>query len=79
MLFKTKDFIRIKGFDERYFLYMEDIDICKKIDAIGKKKLYYPYEQIFHDLNRESRKNFNAFFYHITSIFQYFYKWKFAK
>ena len=79
LLFKTKDFIRIKGFDERYFLYMEDIDICKKIDTIGKKKLYYPNEQIFHALNQESRRNLKAFIYHIKSIFQYFYKWKFAK
>ena len=42
MLFKTEDFKRLKGFDERYFLYMEDADMCRKIDDIGKKKLFYP-------------------------------------
>ena len=35
-LYKTVDFVKIKGFDERYFLYMEDVDICRKIDGIGK-------------------------------------------
>ena len=37
MLFKTEDFKTLNGFDERYFLYMEDADICRKIDSLGKK------------------------------------------
>mgnify|MGYP000300711197 CR=1 FL=1 len=52
-LYKTKDFIKIKGFDERYFLYMEDVDICKKINIIDKQKLYYPKEEIIHVLPQE--------------------------
>lgn len=34
-LYNTIDFVQLNGFDERYFLYMEDVDICKKIDNLG--------------------------------------------
>lgn len=75
LLFKTKDFVSIGGFDERYFLYLEDIDICKKIDAIGKKKLYYPKVVITHKLKKESSKNIKLFYYHFSSAIKYFLKW----
>ncbi len=76
-LFKTEDFVKIKGFDERYFLYMEDVDICRKIDQIGKKKLYYPYVQISHSLQKESSKSFRLFLTHLNSSIKYFKKWGF--
>lgn len=75
MLFKTDDFLALNGFDERYFLYMEDLDICKKIDALGKKKLYYPKVQIIHHLRKGSSKSSTLFFYHFTSALRYFFKW----
>ena len=77
MLFKTVDFIKIGGFDKRYFLYMEDVDICKKIDATGKKKKYYPNEQITHILNKGSSKNARLFLIHFISGIKYFKKWGF--
>ena len=76
-LFKTEDFVEINGFDERYFLYMEDVDICRKIDALGKKKLYYPNEEIIHVLKQGSSKSINLFFRHISSAIKYFLKWGF--
>jgi GT2 family glycosyltransferase len=76
LLFKTTDFVELGGFDERYFLYMEDVDICKKIDALGKKKMYYPYNEIVHNLKKGSSKNIKLFFHHFSSIIKYFKKWK---
>ena len=77
MLFKTVDFKTLKGFDERYFLYMEDADICRKIDLLGKKKLYYPKVKITHQHQRGSSKNIKLFFHHISSAIKYFLKWGF--
>ena len=77
MLFKTEDFKTLEGFDERYFLYMEDADICRKIDLLGKKKLYYPKVKITHQHQRGSSKNIKLFFHHISSAIKYFLKWGF--
>lgn len=77
MLFKTADFKKLKGFDERYFLYMEDADLCRKIDDIGKLKLYYPNVKITHQHQKGSSKSLQLFFYHLSSATKYFLKWGF--
>jgi GT2 family glycosyltransferase len=77
MLFKTNDFKKLKGFDERYFLYMEDADLCRKVDKLGKKKLYFPEVEIVHQHQKGSSKSIKLFFYHISSAFKYFLKWGF--
>ncbi|PQJ77193.1 glycosyltransferase family protein [Polaribacter glomeratus] len=76
-LYKTADFVALEGFDERYFLYMEDVDICRKIDQLGKKKLYYPQEVIYHVLKQGSAKDLNLFLRHTSSAIKYFLKWGF--
>ena len=77
MLFRTKDLINVGGFDERFFMYMEDVDICRKIDQMGKKKLYYPKVQITHVLKKGSSKNMKLFYTHFSSMIKYFKKWGF--
>lgn len=77
MLFKTQDFKKLKGFDERYFLYMEDADLCRKIDETGKKKLYFPNVEIVHQHQKGSSKSTKLFFYHLSSAIKYFLKWGF--
>ena len=74
-LYKTEDFVAIEGFDERYFLYMEDVDICKKIDAYGKDKIYYPSLTIKHTLKQGSSKKAYLFIIHLISAIKYFKKW----
>lgn len=76
-LYNTSDFIAINGFDERYFLYMEDVDICRKIDLIGKRKLYYPMVIISHILKQGSLRKVNLFFRHLFSALKYYKKWGF--
>jgi len=75
-LYKTEDFLLVNGFDERYFMYMEDIDICRKVVNNKKRNLYYPEETIIHLFEKGSSKKIKLFTYHIISIFRYFYKWK---
>ncbi|MFY9242540.1 MAG: glycosyl transferase family 2 [Polaribacter sp.] len=76
-LYRTQDFVKLQGFDERYFLYMEDVDICKKIDQQNKLKLYYPKEEITHVLKQGSSKDLKLFLRHTSSAIKYFLKWGF--
>ncbi len=74
-LFKTTDFIKLNGFDKHYFLYLEDADICRKIEQIGKKILYYPQEKITHIHRKGSSKNMKLLYHHFISAIKYFKKW----
>ena len=78
MLFKTEDLLQLKGFDNRFFMYMEDVDICKRIDQLGKIKLFYPKVEITHTHRKGSSKELRLFFIHISSIVKYFMKWGFS-
>jgi len=77
MLFKTADLKTIKGFDERYFLYLEDADLCRKIENIEKKISYFPDEKIIHIHQKGSAKKIKLLSCHIQSAIKYFKKWGF--
>jgi len=48
MLFKREDILELDGFDEDYFFYGEDNDLCKRFRASGGKILYNPKTKIIH-------------------------------
>lgn len=77
MLFKTSYFKDLKGFDERFFLYMEDADICRRIINNELRFLYYPKVSIYHHLGKGSSKDLKLFFIHTLSAIKYFLKWGF--
>lgn len=48
-LFIRKDvFLKLGGFDERFFMYFEDIDLCKRIREAGYKVIYFPEFSVRH-------------------------------
>jgi len=74
MLFKSKDFSAIGEFDERFFLYYEDVDICARLWRSGKKVLVCPKVFIIHDAQRQSRKSLRYMKWHLNSMLRYFWK-----
>lgn len=81
-----KDFLeKIGGLDDRYFLYYEDMDICKSTWLNNKKVVYFDKTYMIHDHARTSAKakSFFDFFrnktieIHIKSAFRYFFKFLF--
>jgi GT2 family glycosyltransferase len=42
----------IGGFDEKFFLYEEDVDLCKRIESRGLRTMYVPSAVILHKRNR---------------------------
>lgn len=71
-------------FDERYFMYFEDIDLCRQIWTKGAAVVYNPEAVVIHDHRRESAKHpwYFAIFLdrltwsHIGSWLKYFIKWR---
>lgn len=61
-------------FDERYFLYMEDIDLTRRI-AKYSQTIFYPEVSIIHTHNRGSYNSLKLLARHIASAGRYFAKW----
>ncbi len=45
----------VRGFDERYFLYWEDADLCRRIRALGYQVRYVPLATAVHRVGHSSR------------------------
>jgi len=41
-------FLKLEGFDEKFFFYAEDIDLCYRLRLIGGKTILYPQTSIVH-------------------------------
>jgi GT2 family glycosyltransferase len=58
MLFKRSFFLEIGGFDERFFIYYEDNDICDRINANNKMVLEVPSSKMIHLQGKSTKSNF---------------------
>lgn len=74
MLFTTSGYQTLGGFDESYYLYYEDVDICARIWKSGKKLHYCSEVSVIHDARRASRKNLRFFKWHVTSLIRFMLK-----
>jgi GT2 family glycosyltransferase len=61
-------------FDERYFMYMEDVDLCRRIGS-RYKTVFYPHISIVHGYTRGSYVSLRLMRYHVHSAMKYFAKW----
>lgn len=74
LLIKTSILDKIEGYDKRYFMYMEDIDLVRRIHQ-HYKTVYYPLCSIIHKHGKGSYNNKKLLKYHLKSSIQYFNKW----
>jgi GT2 family glycosyltransferase len=61
-------------FDERFFMYCEDVDFIRRLHQVGKT-IYLPDVSIIHDHAQESYKSKRMLWEHIKSAIKYFNKW----
>lgn len=74
MFIRTKVLEEIGGFDERYFMYMEDLDLCRRIGA-RYKTVFYPHASVVHGYSKGSYRDLKLLSYHARSAVRYFTKW----
>lgn len=61
-------------FDERFFMYPEDIDLTRRIHS-RYKTLYYPFRSVVHDHRAGSYRSLRLLRIHAVNMIRYFNKW----
>lgn len=74
LLVRTQIFEYLCGFDTRFFMYMEDVDLVRRIGDISEV-VYLPSVQVTHSYAKGSYRNPKLLAYHLTSAVLYFFKW----
>jgi len=75
LMFIRTDILKNVGmFDTRYFMYMEDYDLCRRIGQ-KYKVIFYPEVKIIHKHGKASYKTRKMMIAHINSAIKYFNKW----
>jgi hypothetical protein len=63
-----------RGFDPRFFLYMEDFDLCRRLNRHGPT-MVEPGAAVTHSHGRASYRWGKPLFWHMCSAWKYFQKW----
>jgi GT2 family glycosyltransferase len=74
MLIKREAFEKISGFDERYFLYLEDADITRSLAQHGRC-VHLPVAGVVHGWGRGNYRKLGLMLVNIVSAWRYFRKW----
>jgi N-acetylglucosaminyl-diphospho-decaprenol L-rhamnosyltransferase len=72
MMFPSPVFAAMNGFDERYHLYFEDVDLCSRLRMAGYQIILDPRVSVVHNARRDSHKNWQYLKWHIFSGIRFF-------
>ena len=72
MLFRREVFEALGGFDERYFLYYEDVDLCARLRLRGYEVALCPNAKVIHHAHRSSHTSLKFMKWHLTSMARFF-------
>lgn len=59
MLLRKNDYLELKGFDNDYFMYVEDVDFCKRMHDFGKSCVFIPSINYIHFVGHNKSRNKN--------------------
>lgn len=74
MLLRAAALRQVGTFDERFFMYFEDVDLARRIGR-QYRTVYCPLAAIIHHYKKESYSNRRLLLNHVTSAVKYFNKW----
>jgi N-acetylglucosaminyl-diphospho-decaprenol L-rhamnosyltransferase len=64
-------YVDVGGFDERYFMYLEDADICRRVHARRLRVVYDTRVSVTHDARRASRRDLQHLTWHLSSMIRF--------
>jgi hypothetical protein len=77
MAIKAETFRVLNGFDETYFMYMEDVDLCQRAARLGIRVRFYNNITMVHNAARASNRLFSTNLrHHLISAVRYFWKYR---
>lgn len=71
MLLRCKSMRELGGFDERYFLYYEDVDLCARMRDRGLEVVVCAEASVIHAARRESHRNLRYAAWHFRSAVRF--------
>ena len=75
MLLRREAAESVGGFDETYFMYVEDVDICWRLREAGYRVVYDPAIRLVHHIGRtSSQQSVRMLYHHHRSMFIFFRK-----
>jgi len=74
MFFRTDIFKKIKGFDDNFFMYLEDADITRRVNE-SSEAVFFPEARVIHAWERGSHSSFKLAIITVKSMIIYFRKW----
>lgn len=72
MMFDARAFAQLGGFDEGYFLYYEDADICARLTHADWPIVYCKEAEVVHDARRDSHRKLRYLKWHLNSMLRFF-------
>ncbi len=72
---RTSVFKKLGGFDERYFMYLEDADLTLRVKSLGRT-VFLPDIKVTHIWERGSHKNIKLLLLHTASCVKFLRKWR---
>lgn len=72
LLMRKETFKSLRGFDERYFFYFEDVDFSTRARLAGYRLLLDPFVKVQHDAHRGSRQSLRYLLWHLQSAWKFF-------
>jgi GT2 family glycosyltransferase len=70
MVFPVAVFAELGGFDRRYFMYCEDVDICLRLQLKGYRLLPVVSVTVEHEAQHASRRRLRHLFWHVQSLWR---------
>jgi GT2 family glycosyltransferase len=74
LLLRSEAFAKVGGFDEKFFLYYEDVDLCLRLRRAGYEVAQVPGTRAIHSARRQSRRDWTHARQHIASMARYILK-----